>query len=337
MHGKRDIRSIAGWLWLVATVLVAASLPAVPANDELQPVVISARPAGPALWKVSSGDHVLWVLATVPVAPKHFNWRSEEVERVLASSRSLLGSPGIMPDAKIGVFSMMGLLPMVIHIGNLPDNGTLQTTLPAPLYARWVMLRQRYMDDSRRFEHLRPFVAVEKLKSRAYAQAGLVEEGDEIESAVKKLAKKHRVPEVDTQYHLFIKDPKTLIRDFKAISMDESACFSYELDALEHTLLTASSQSEAWAMGDVARLKSSVDEAADPCWQGLDSSPLEKDLGVHDIEASVNDAWLAAAEKALADDQQSFALLELADVVEPNGLLSKLQARGYTVEAPDQK
>jgi hypothetical protein len=332
------IRSMYSLVWLVATLLAAASQPAMPAIDELQPIVISARPAGPALWKVSSGDHVLWVLGTLSVAPKHFKWRSDDIERVLASSQALLGSPGIMPDANLGVFSMMRLLPMVIHMGNLPDNGTLQTTLPAPLYARWVTLRQRYLDDSRRFERLRPFLAAEKLKSKAYAQAGLVEEDDEIETAVKKLAKKHRVPEIDTEYHLFIKDPKALIRDFKAVSMDDSACFSYELDVLERTLLTASSQSEAWATGDVAGLKkSAVDEGADPCWQGLDDSPLERDLGVQDLEANVNNAWLAAAEKALADHQQSVALLEMSDVVEPKGLLSMLEARGYTVQAPREK
>jgi len=337
VHGNREMQSIGGLVWLVATVLLATSASAVAVTDEMQPVVISARPAGPALWKVSSGVHVLWVLGMVPVAPKHLNWRSDEIERVLASSQSLIGSPGIMPDANIGVFSMVRLLPMVIHIANLPDNGTLQQTLPVPLYAHWVLLRQRYLDDSRRFERLRPFVAIEKLKSRAYAYAGLVDEDDEIETTLKRLAKKHRVAEVDSQYHVFIKDPKSLIRDFKAASMDESACFSYEMDALERTLLTASSQSDAWASGDVATLKSAVTQGPDPCWAGLDSSPIGKDLGVQDIEASVNNAWLAAAEKALADNQQSFALLEMADILGPKGLLSTLEARGYIVQAPGEK
>jgi hypothetical protein len=39
--------------------------------------------------------------------------------------------------------------------------------------------------------------------------------------------------------------------------MDESACFSYELDELERSLAQATFQARAWATGDVAALKSS--------------------------------------------------------------------------------
>jgi hypothetical protein len=50
--------------------------------------------------------------------------------------------------------------------------------------------------------------------------------------------------------------------------------------------------------------------------------------------ASIDEAWLKAAEKSLSENQQSVALLEMSDVLLPSGVLAKLKARGYTVLGP---
>ena len=59
-----------------------------------------------------------------------------------------------------------------------------------------------------------------------------------------------------------------------------------------------------------------------------------RDLGIEDLVASINEAWLKAAERSLEENQRSFALLEMSDVLLANGLLAKLKARGYTVLGP---
>ena len=43
----------------------------------------------------------------------------------------------------------------------------------------------------------------------------------------------------------------------------------------------------------------------------------------------------AAADAALASNAQSFAVLPMHDVLDAHGYLAALQARGYTVTAPD--
>jgi hypothetical protein len=40
-------------------------------SSEIPEVVVSSEQPGPGLWKVSSGDHVLWVFGTIGVLPKH--------------------------------------------------------------------------------------------------------------------------------------------------------------------------------------------------------------------------------------------------------------------------
>ena len=300
----------------------------------IEEVVVTGEQPGPGLWQVSKGDHVLWVLGTVPALPKGMKWKTGGIDKILASSQAILSSPGLTPDANIGPFSVMLLLPTLIGVEKLPDGATLHQVLPPAVYSRWTVQRQRYLGNSERLERLRPFIAADKLANVAYQKAGLTDDS-EVLSTVRKLAKKYRVKRVDAEYHIFIKDPKALIKNFKKASLDESACFNYQLDDLEYSLAESVPQANAWATGNAAALKSSLErKPEDPCWEGISNVSFIKDLGIEDLTASIDEAWLKAAEKSLTENQQSFAVLEMSDVLLPNSLLAKLKARGYTVLGP---
>jgi len=45
-------------------------------------------------------------------------------------------------------------------------------------------------------------------------------------------------------------------------------------------------------------------------------------------------AWLAEAERALASNASTVAVLPMRDILRPDGYLAGLQARGYVVEEP---
>jgi hypothetical protein len=55
---------------------------------------------------------------------------------------------------------------------------------------------------------------------------------------------------------------------------------------------------------------------------------------VREFVAAVDDAWPKAAEKTLSENRVRFALLEMSSVLLPEGVLSKLRGRGYTVLGP---
>lgn len=44
--------------------------------------------------------------------------------------------------------------------------------------------------------------------------------------------------------------------------------------------------------------------------------------------------WLIEAERALAEKPSTFATVPIRELIQLDGLLAKLQARGYQVEAP---
>jgi hypothetical protein len=324
--------------WLAVVVTAACMCPgrARSADEVLPEVVVTGEQPGPGLWQVLKGDHVLWVLGTVKALPKHVKWKADGVDRILASSQVVLSNPALTLDSDIGPFSAMLLVPSLIGVEDLPDGATLGQVLPPPIYARWTVQRQKYLGDSARLERLRPFIAADDLASVALKRAGLTDD-EEIISAVHKLVKKYHVKNVDATYRIFVKDPKAVIKKFKKTPLDESACFSYRLDELEYSLAQSALQANAWATGNIPALQSSLEkQPKNPCWHGLGDISFFKDLGITDVLPSVDDAWLTAAEKSLSEHQVSFALLDMDNVLLPDGLIAMMKSRGYTVLAPDQ-
>src|SRR5690348_12132082 len=124
--------------------------PPVPSDVPLlAPVVVSGVVPGPGLWKVSKGDHVLWVLGTLSPLPGHIQWESHEVAQVLAQSKQVLLEPKIKLKADVGFFGKLFLLPTAYGARKNPDGKTLDQVMDAPTYARWLALKQKYLGDDR--------------------------------------------------------------------------------------------------------------------------------------------------------------------------------------------
>ena len=62
-----------------------------PGDFELDEVLITGERPGPAMWKVSNGDHTLWIMGTLSPLPAKMTWRSREAEAVIGRSGS--GTP----------------------------------------------------------------------------------------------------------------------------------------------------------------------------------------------------------------------------------------------------
>src|SRR5215467_9855468 len=72
---------------------VSASAQATTAPSEpVQEVAVVGERAGPSLWRVTKGDHVLWLLGTLDPLPRKMTWRSREVESVLSEAQEVIPS-----------------------------------------------------------------------------------------------------------------------------------------------------------------------------------------------------------------------------------------------------
>jgi TraB/PrgY/gumN family len=322
-----------------AAVLVTGAAHAQPADDtaELPTVVVSGEQPGPGLWKVSSGDHVLWILGTLSPLPKDMHWRSKEVEETIASAEEVLEPPRVRAKAEIGFFGKLLLLPSLIGVRDNPDHATLQQVVPPDLYARWIALKTKYFGAgrARNLETWRPIFAAIELWNQAIGKAGMTR-SDVAGDVVHEAAKRRGLVPVTPTYALDIADPRGAVKEFKRGELDDLDCFRKTLDRIDSDVGTMAERANAWATGDIAALRRLPDsDQREACLAAVTGSDLARERGIADLPERVRKVWLAAAAKALADNDVTFARLPITDLLAADGYLAKLKAMGYVVEAPD--
>lgn len=178
-------------------------------------ILVTGQRPGPGLWKVSKGDHVLWVFGTYGPLPKNIEWRSKEVEAIVAQSQEYLMRPGA--NADVGFFRQMTMLPFAIGFKKNPDGAVLKDVLPEPVYARWLVLKKKYIGDDDGIERERPIFAAETLYRKGLEQAGLYGGGREVGEAIEKLVKKNKIKMTSTEAQLEVDDPVRMLRELSLI------------------------------------------------------------------------------------------------------------------------
>lgn len=340
------VRTARAWIPLVVlstAPLLHAQQPEPDPQPEVQPVaaaieevLVTGQQPGPGLWKVTKpGDprgHVLWILGNTSPLPKRMTWRSGELESVLAGSQSVLAPVSV--DASVGPLGGITLLPSLLGARRNPDGRRLQEVVPAELYARWLPLKARYLGDDDDVEEWRPIFAAQQLYRAALKQNGLVPY-DGVWPATEKLARKARVPVTVPEIELKVEKPRAAIKEFKSMPLADVDCFARTLQRLETDLDLLRERANAWAVGDVARLRRLAPvERASACIGVVLESSFVQQRGLGDILERAKTAWVVAAEAALERHPSTVAVLSIDEILRPGGYVDELRRRGYAVLDP---
>lgn len=299
-------------------------------------VLVSGQYTGPGLWKVSKGEHALWILGTVSPVPKGMDWYSPQVERVLAQSQEIIGAPGFVSSVGAGgMFKMAFAIPTMLRARRNPDGKTLGDVLPADLYARWSLLKPVYLGNDMSVEQWRPVFAAAELYQAAIKRTGLIA-GTGVGKRIGEVEKEHKIKRTSTMIRTEIKDPKGLAKSFARAELDDVQCFRSVLDRLELDVANAAQRANAWAGGDIVEL-TRLFRRGDvmPCFEAMANTEAARSLGLEDAIARSQLLWLQAAEAALVANHTSFATLPVGELLQANGLLARLQAKGYAVVVPE--
>jgi uncharacterized protein YbaP (TraB family) len=317
---------------LAGSLLAVSAAPAaVPATgvglDQLDEIAIIGERPGPRLWKVSNGDHVLWLLGTLSHIPKRMTWRSSEVESALAGSQQLLAS-GPSVSASVGPFAAIRLYLQWRRTQKNPGRLRLDVWLPALLYARFEALKARFDAGDDGIEELRPSFAALRLYEHAVDAAGMTQH-DEVEQAVIKLARRRGV--AIQRAALKVEDPSGVLKEVGALAPTlEVDCLAATVERIETDLPSMQQRARAWAIGDVDRLRAlPFPNQREVCINALSNSPR--------IKALVDDwarAWSREAEAALNRNRVTFAMRPIYELLDSEGPLAKFRAEGYRVEGP---
>jgi uncharacterized protein YbaP (TraB family) len=296
-------------------------------SEAIQEVEVTGERAGPRLWRVAKGDHVLWLLGTLDPLPRKMIWKSREVESVLGEVQEVVPTnPRVSVHAN--PFTWIRLYFQWRGVQVIDKDGRLKDVLPAALYARVMALVTRYDSGDRRIERLKPVFAALRLYRQALDSARLAP-GNQAEATVLKLARAHKVP--IEQSKLKIEEPRDLLAQLGQIPHDAQVdCLEAVVERLETGMSAMQEEAHAWSLGDVATLRQlEVPKTIDVCTAAVASSARTRQL-IDDA----NGDWDREVNLALMNSRSTLALKPIHDLLGPHGVLAAFKARGYEVEGP---
>jgi hypothetical protein len=209
-----------------------------------------------------------------------------------------------------------------------PDHLPLHETLPPALYARVNALAAKYDPHDTHLEELRPMLAAERLTLKVLDANGLALH-NEVQQAVLGLARQQGVR--IRQDKLKIDDPVDVLKDVGATPLSaEVACLDAVVTRLESDLGPMQARARAWALGDVAALRTlpHTDERT-ACVTAVSTSER-----VRNLIARAQDDWLTVVMDSLARNRGTLAVQSMDRLLGEGGALAALRARGYEVEGP---
>lgn len=305
-----------------------------PAIVDLDAIVVSGAQPGPGMWKVSKDGHVLYILGTLSPLPRRMQWISRDVEDTIARSQAVIAPPTVNMSSDIGFFRGLMLVPALLKARNNPGGKPLREMVSPELYARWLVLKARYMGRDRGVEKRRPIIAAQELYEAAMRKSGLTIDSV-VAPVVRKAARRAGVPVVPAEAKLVIKDPKAALKEFNESALADTECFSGTLARIETDLGTMRARANAWAVGDIQALRAlPIHNQYAACVGAITETGLAKRLGISDLVDRAREAWLAAARDALAKNDATFATLPIGAIVGPESYVERLRAQGYEVQAP---
>lgn len=279
-------------------------------------VTVTAERPGPRLWRISNGDHAVWILGTQTPVPRDMRWRSAEVERVIAGANEVL-------DAYSVSLSIAGL--------ELPTPEPLKRVLSRKQYARWTDMRDRYIDPHIRTEKMLPTAAALYLQSGAYEHVGLTST-DDIWRTIHGLARLHNVPVRSQAYTV---RPESQIQVSRREARRSGVQFLMEtMDRLDTELAMSGQRANAWADGDLDELRRLAPSDESYAASFARSWPFLARTEVDRIIAQEDTRLAAVLESALRRNRSTFAALPVYLLMKPNGPLSILAAASYQVDQP---
>jgi uncharacterized protein YbaP (TraB family) len=296
------------------------------AATTIEEITIIGRYPGPPLWRVSSDERVLWIFGELSPVPKGLDWDPRNAERVLERAETVIGAPRVSATT-LNPIRLFRLFRAARRLARNPRGTTLADQLPPELYERYRVLHARHLPDDDEKEDLRPALAALRLYGAALDDVGLTADSG-VGKTIRRLMRRSRAEEAEI---LIETEPETVIEELGKVTREaELTCFATIMTSIETDLAAMKERANAWAIGDVYALR----RFDYPDSQGNCLAMLFSAGGLADLRDELYADWLAEAERALANDERSFSVLPMRELVAADGLLAQLAARGYTVTPP---
>lgn len=301
---------------LAAAVLTAAAPPpdADPEATVVSELVVQAKTVGPAWWRVSKGDSVVWVMGAPSGLPRGVKWNDAVLAARLTGARRLI----VPPSYSVGIGDVFGAFALR---SRLKTPSPIEASLPADLRDRFAAASAVLRQPPGHYDRWKPAVAGLLMVVDFRRRAG-IQDNQPLAAARSEAARKRvRVtPAASYKAMPFLRAVAGDLTD--AVNL---ACLADSLHEVEAGSQRVRDAAEAWARGDV-RGALTAERGYEKC---LASFP--------EFTAQVRQTMGDEA-AAIAHDLQtpgvSVAVVPLRTLVARDGVLSQLAARGFDVRTP---
>jgi uncharacterized protein YbaP (TraB family) len=295
-------------------------------SDGMEVILVTGEQPGPGLWKVSAGDHVLWILGEIAPQPGKVRWRSKRFEALLEDSQEvLLDFSGVMWPNKLQEDAEE-------RVRRLPHGQTLREVVSPQLYARADAARKLYGTPDR-INELRPFYAGRRILMSALRKMDM-EKRFSASLTVMRLARRAWVKVTDL-------DTAGQTHDEQLQNIEQGStvpCLEMMVQIVEDGGTGLRRLANAWSTGDIPALRQLVPlYALQPAHQENQCTVAlyGGERRANEFVARRTEAWLREAERALRENQSTMAVVSMAELFAPDGYLAGLRARGYKVAEPN--
>jgi len=285
-------------------------------------VLVTSDHAGPALWKVTSGTHVLWILAAPPAPlPTKVVWRTKQVETAIAGAQELILDGGMTFSSRNSGTKLSAA--SYRDMRTIPGQATsLKDWVPADLYRRFEALKDAFAARYDSIEQLRPWAAGFELSRHVMTALRLSD--TTVSDTLLRLGWRAQLITLYTyaDYAQFAKNSKSS----RMVSCLEEIVS--ELEAERDNLQTLE---DDWSFGDMDALREvALRLKPEACVVAM----FDNDQQARDATAHHTEQWLGAVDVALKTYKTTFALVPADKIFAPDGWLTALRARGYDVLEP---
>jgi len=331
------------FLLLLALSGRVAAQPVPEAVEESEVIVVTGRLPGPPMWRVTNGENVLWIFPSFAPVPKRMDWDSTRVERVLADAGVYLTPPdtGInFSSTPGGQQSRRDEQETFDRLTHLPDGTTLQDVLGPELYLRYAAVKAQYFPRNDDIDTQRPLLAMTGMRDEVQQEAGLAP-ATAILDEIEKLVRRNRdLQRIDTSSYLRLSMPFNEASERLGALLDSGApdavrdCFELEIRRVEVDLEAIKHRANEWANGRIGEFRAVQLHTGDNPCDAMFFTSSEGET-IQQLTRQAREKWLAGAEDALTNHRTGFAVLDIEDLLEEDGLLASLAEKGYSVRAPD--
>ncbi len=274
------------------------------------PTIVDIHARCPAMWKLSRGASVVWVMPTLLENIDDGNWDSSCFKRVLKGASALLVS-----DEYVMVDSQQT---------RLPQGKTLKDVVSPASYERFLAAARRVHESPKPFETLRPVWAADYFVTAAFHMERIRLET--YSSDMPGMARDAGVKPLVVPFH----SPRADLRNIKnqLDARGDEGCMNSVLDRLDYTMDVEPSVIAAWRKADIATVLKQLPRDDTRCYPpGFDWADISG-------KANMNEWTTDLGSYLDGTPRKSVAAIPLVWLLSKAGVLDQLQAQGVTVTPP---